>query len=440
MIAVMRKFSVIFCVYDTIDGTIGGPMAWAVDLVRFLKSEGIDVTVLILRNGGAEIGPIGRACGRDAVPTVTLDTSKVEFLEDQVEWILARCKAIGPNVLVANLVLPAMYASKFLRASGIKTIAVMHSDPSNDIYYRDVLDQLLSSHSFCPDIVVSVAEFIDRMILQNIDASHFRREVIACGCRPATKTATAPKERLRLVYAGRLAIEQKRIHETTVALVQASQKLGVCGTMCGDGPEREWVQKRLSGNREVTFAGQLSADELNLVLANHHVFVLLSEYEGMSIALTEAMASGLVPICMEGANGVSEIVCHSKNGLLVADRGDGFLAAVESLQNEATWERLSAAAIETVKGAYDHRITFAKWLALLESMAYSSIDQRRIPKKVTLPQLGVSFAGYPRNRPPLNLLFWAWCKRALIASRMAIRPRARLKVIATYFKTPDNAD
>ncbi len=415
-------------------------MAWAVDLVRFLKSEAIDVTVLILRNGGAEIGPIGRACGRDAVPTVTLDTSRVKFLEDQVEWILAQCKAIGPNVLIANLVLPAMFASKFLRASGIKTIAVMHSDPSNDIYYRDVVDHLINSRSFHPDVVVSVAEFIDRILSQRSDAPHIRREVIACGCRPAKEFATAPNGKLRLIYAGRLAIQAKRIHETTDALVQAALKLNVRVTMCGDGPEKEWVQNRLSGNQEVTLVGQLSADELHLVLANHHVFVLLSEYEGMPIALTEAMARGLVPICMEGANGVSEIVCHSKNGVLVADRGDGFLAAVESLQNEATWERLSAAAIETVKGAYDHRITFAKWLALLESMANSSIDQRRVPKKVTLPQLGVSFAGYPRNRPTRQELFWAWCKRTLVASRMAIRPRSRLSTIATYFKTPNNAD
>ena len=46
----------------------------------------------------------------------------------------------------------------------------------------------------------------------------------------------------------------------------------------------------------ITFKGIITKEELYLIYSTSDVFLLLSEYEGHSMALSEAMAFGLVPI------------------------------------------------------------------------------------------------------------------------------------------------
>jgi glycosyltransferase involved in cell wall biosynthesis len=62
-------------------------------------------------------------------------------------------------------------------------------------------------------------------------------------------------------------------------------------------------------------------------LANFDLFVLPSEWEGVSLALLEAMASGL-PVIATNTGGTPEIVLDGETGLLVPARDPGKLAEV----------------------------------------------------------------------------------------------------------------
>jgi glycosyltransferase involved in cell wall biosynthesis len=70
----------------------------------------------------------------------------------------------------------------------------------------------------------------------------------------------------------------------------------------------------------------VDAAERDALLASAHAFVLPSHHEGMPMALLEAMAWGLPPICTP-VGAIAEVVEHEANGLLAAPRDIAALAA-----------------------------------------------------------------------------------------------------------------
>jgi colanic acid/amylovoran biosynthesis glycosyltransferase len=431
--AVNSRPRIVICAYDTADGKVGGPIAWMIDFVQFMRRMDVDVTVLILKPKGGDPGQIAAACDSCATPFDILDITEATFIEDQVEWILTQCRRRAPAVVVANLVLPAMLAARFLRPAGIKTVSVIHSDPHHDPFYRDVVNLLVASETLCPDIVVSVARFIDKEICKVTTNRKIRREVIACGCRSTSQFVSVPKEQLNLVYAGRLADKQKRIRETTEALLRVSAQPGVSAAICGDGPEKAWVVERLKGQDRVNYLGQLPGEELVGVMSRSHVLVLLSDFEGLPIALVEGMATGLVPVCLDRINGIEEVITNGVNGLLVSDRDGAFDEAISLLRTPGYWTTLSNAARQTVQQHFTHSVTFNKWLNLLSSPPESTIDPCKIVSHPRLPRVDRHF-DYPQHRPTRSQRIEVWLRERTMAIRTAIRPRKRLNAFLQCFR------
>ena len=65
----------------------------------------------------------------------------------------------------------------------------------------------------------------------------------------------------------------------------------------------------------ITFAGELTDDDLMQAYADCDVFVLPSRYESFGLVLTEAMMFGK-PVVATRAGGMAEIVEHGGNGYL----------------------------------------------------------------------------------------------------------------------------
>ena len=53
-------------------------------------------------------------------------------------------------------------------------------------------------------------------------------------------------------------------------------------------------------SKNVTLFKALPPSQIIKKIQEHHVFTLMSDYEGMPIALMEAMACGVVPVCYVG--------------------------------------------------------------------------------------------------------------------------------------------
>jgi hypothetical protein len=113
-------------------------------------------------------------------------------------------------------------------------------------------------------------------------------------------------------------------------------------------------------------------------MPEYHVFVLLSEYEGLPVALLEAMSSGLVPVCTRVRSGITEVVRDGVNGLFVTDRKRAFVDAIRRLRSEKDlWITLSRSAVTTSLD-FSLESTVSRWLGLIDDLMANPDGQRRL--------------------------------------------------------------
>lgn len=126
---------------------------------------------------------------------------------------------------------------------------------------------------------------------------------------------------LRLVYAGRLVQEQKRVLDF-IPLVAAllERQVDFELTLIGAGRESAELQRgfdALPHGGRVRIRPAVPWDAMPEVWSHCDVFVLLSDYEGTSSSMLEAMAQGCVPVVTESSSGVRGVIQHGHSGFIV---------------------------------------------------------------------------------------------------------------------------
>jgi glycosyltransferase involved in cell wall biosynthesis len=135
----------------------------------------------------------------------------------------------------------------------------------------------------------------------------------------------------------------------------------------GSGPE-ELKLKSLSNSlgAKVTFFGQLSEPEVINCLQNSKVFALISDYEGLSFSLLQAMASEL-PAIVSNVQGNTDVISDGKDGIVIdLNNEDSIFNAIKSLlsSNEKI-DTLGKAALKKVQTDYLQENQINKVIALL---------------------------------------------------------------------------
>jgi glycosyltransferase involved in cell wall biosynthesis len=154
-------------------------------------------------------------------------------------------------------------------------------------------------------------------------------------------------------------------------IVDAIDRLGADARLrwlfVGDGPMRPAIEERvrqLGASARVSFAGHVS--ETCDYLRAADIFVLSSSREGLSNAMLEAMATGLVAVvtCVAGAE---DAIADGQHGILTAVTSAGVTASIERALalSEADRRRMGMAAIGRVVGQFNRRTGVANMLATL---------------------------------------------------------------------------
>ncbi len=404
---------VTFCAYDS-PGTMGGPVAWIQRLFPALRARGIESRCLFLTWG--EVGSTTlalRAQGFDC-PAVPCH----DHTEKRLRWILEQLRETPPHVFVPNLVLPAFFAGRWVRSAGIPTVGVLHSD---DRFYRGLQGEFVfGRREYCLSAVVCVSQELEQQVL-SAHPRHTRVRRIPCGAPlPPARVERHPRN-LRLAYVGRLVEEAKRISELTRAFCRVVHEVpDTEAVLYGDGEDKGTVESILATEAKglpVKMGGRVDSDRIQDQLLQCDVIVLLSDYEGLPIALMEAMACGCVPVCLRIRSGIPELVEDGVTGLLVNDRGDSFVAAIRRLREEpGLWERLSRAARAKIEAEYSSEFCAGQWADLLRSLHANSGPRRpiKIPRRIKLPPTHPGFAHEdPRpSPPPLYVRFYRRARMA----------------------------
>lgn len=190
--------------------------------------------------------------------------------------------------------------------------------------------------------------------------------------------------RLHLLFLGRIENNQKGVF-----LLPEIMKRAATGPkplflhVVGDGPDLGKLKRLFSetGLTNVKFYGSLLHDQALDIMKSSRFLLMPSYFEGMPIALLEAMSQGVVPLVSRLELSTDYIVENEKNGYLVEPGDvDGFAARiVESLEHPERLDRMSYAARDTVKKKFTTRFMGEHYLEVINAarQSGSSLPMRR---------------------------------------------------------------
>jgi glycosyltransferase involved in cell wall biosynthesis len=204
-------------------------------------------------------------------------------------------------------------------------IATHHGIVAGIPRWRENLHAWMINSNFAQHIVAVSGMTRQKLLEEGIQAQ--RIIVIQNGIAPlplegvnkseVRKEAEMEADDLVLLAVGRLVYS--KAHEILIAAMPAvlqkfpNAKVGICG----DGVLRAKLEaqiKSLGLSDSVKLLGE--SDHVAKFLASADIFVLPSLWEGLPIALLEAMSAGL-PVISTKVEGVEEVIVEGENGLLV---------------------------------------------------------------------------------------------------------------------------
>lgn len=172
-----------------------------------------------------------------------------------------------------------------------------------------------------------------------------------------------------VIFVGRLA-EIKSIDILLKSLQHVGKRIAdAMAVIVGDGPlrgELEQLARELGIDHCVTFAGR--QQNIGEWLSKAKIFALTSRSEGLSIAMTEAMACGL-PAVVPDVGDLGELVEDGVNGFLVPDRAPESFADrfVELLTDAEKLKDFSQAARRSAM-RYDIKSVAQRWDNIFSSL------------------------------------------------------------------------
>jgi glycosyltransferase involved in cell wall biosynthesis len=166
-------------------------------------------------------------------------------------------------------------------------------------------------------------------------------------------------------------------------LIEASAKCKLRLAIAGDGPDGgklKALAKELGA--DVTFLGNLQDEEVIQLLADAEIFALLSDYEGQSFALLQAMMSG-VKILVSKIPGNLDTIIDGETGIVVEAKSlDSLLVALKRLRDLPNGgQELASAARRTAEKKYSDSINLPRMVTELfqqENIGLVVVDPRGV--------------------------------------------------------------
>lgn len=281
------------------DWWISGVNSFTETLARHLNENDIDATLVFptMNKANAKHLP--------DLPTIQLDLegSAVEQWKRLYDFIESQ----APCIVVPNY----DYFTSALTPTlpdNVGSIGIIHSD---DVEHYDHLHRL---GRYWNAIICSNRHLLDETIAIN---PHFAAKSSIIPYGVSVPYAPEPQRReagqpFRLVYCGRLTQQQKRVMDL-IGIVRHLKERAIPFTLkvIGEGDhfsklEEAWTDEIANGT--VAMLGRLTRQETYDVYRDSDALLLVSEFEGMPIALIEAMACGCVPIVTDIPSGIPDLV------------------------------------------------------------------------------------------------------------------------------------
>ena len=326
---------------------VSGVVLWAARLANSLAARGCGTGLIVHPEppGSARLDlPLDPRVGIFRVPERLAPLAECRGdLEPYLPTYRAAVSAMAAPVVLSPNLLGDCYglAAVLTREYGgggdrLRVVGWQHSDIEYDSRVLAHYEPILAAF-------VAVSDRLDatlraRLAGRAADIAHIPYGVVVAAQCPTR----APGRALRLLYAGRIEHEQKRI----LALPALSTELARRGvehelTIVGDGPASHDLDAALRSTPNARRLPPGPPAAIARLLEEHDAFVLPSRYEGLSVSMLEAMARGCVPIVTRTDSGAMQAIDDGVNGIITdvdphADEQSAALALADAVCRFAT--------------------------------------------------------------------------------------------------------
>jgi glycosyltransferase involved in cell wall biosynthesis len=387
-----------FAHYSSADD-ISGVTSWLIQLALYLKGEGFSVAILLLDLcEPGDNSPIELALRQGGIEI--FKSPPTGSLRQDVNATLAFLNAWQPDVFLPQCKAPHFVAAAIAGRCGLPWGFTLHSDdPDYWAIAESLPPQKLGGQTIC------ISKHIQAELSKKGGES--QAVVIPCGVSIPATTTHYSAQPFQVVYSGRLWEHQKRASLVVESLIRACQRSdAITATLIGDGYSRPACEQQVRdaglGDR-IRFSGRLPFAGVQEILLQSQAILLMSDFEGLPVALLEAMAAGVVPVVRLIPSGIPEVVRQGETGLLVGEDPDQAAEAIRALaEDPALWQRCSTASRQLVEERFSSDHCHGQWLALVRQLQTTSKPTYPITglHGVRLSQLSPLLkAGYRRRRP-----------------------------------------
>jgi len=344
---------------------LGGAERVVADLCNIMVLKH-DVTVCCIKDTGVMASRISSSVKIDCLNKG--EGNSVRFIFQLARYIKEKKPDIVHLHSLGALLEVAIALSFFSRSTFVVTCHGHLSHYSKNGFKR-MLRRLIEIPAFLSvDRIVTVSEELKKIFPRFVSN---KVTTIYNGVHVEVKTTddASNQDVINLIYAGRLAKVKNLgtvIH--AIKLIEDQLTVTLRFQIFGGGPEEENLKCLVSDLRvksEINFIGYV--DDVRSYYKNGHIFILPSEYEGISIALLEAMAEALAVI-VTNVGGNPEVVEQEISGIIFEYNDiSGLADAIEKLAyNDNLRDQLRFNGFERVKTLFNIEVATWRYLQLYQ--------------------------------------------------------------------------
>lgn len=282
----------------------GGTELWAANLAYGMRSAGYKAVLL----GGTQQPELERQYEDmvKRIPEGGVILRMVEMMENNL-----------PCIFINNFAGCAFMAASIVKRKYpglMKIVSVIHNDNKSlfdaHMLMADDIDKV-----FC--VSRQICEHMKEIYDLDLGRCHFKEQPVETDV--AWKREVNVSGVVRIGYAARLVRQQKRA-DLLVNLIDSLEKRGLAYVLqiAGEGECMELIGWHIMKHNlwdKVQLMGRLPKSQMDSFWKRQDIFVNVSEYEGTSLSMLEAMGHGCVPVVTD-VSGAREFIEHGKNGYI----------------------------------------------------------------------------------------------------------------------------
>jgi glycosyltransferase involved in cell wall biosynthesis len=301
--------------------SLGGVSTWSSKMTKQIISR--NLKAISIRHTEREDTPIDESL-MSGTTVIKCPGKSAWFVEidDLISYIPTYYDAL-PGTFIPNYSFDTYATCALLsltESRNMRVIGFAHSD--EDIYY-----EVLQHYEPLIHIFVAVSKEISAKLKELMP--HREHDIVTRCCpidvpQKLVRDYTSSSVPIRLMYGGRLESYQKRVYDL-VNLVKILEKDRVDFHLCivGSGTEEKYLRKEFGSlynssnyQNRVTFEGNVPHRQMPDYWKSSDICILVSEFEGTSISMLEAMSQGCIPI-VTNVSGTNAIISDGVNGFTV---------------------------------------------------------------------------------------------------------------------------